>query len=126
MGERQEADGAATGGEGDEEKLAEINYELRIMNYQEKPDNGSMERLTVERFEAAVQDWMTKEQGFPEAVRHGFNSPSGQLYVARALAAFSQDPRPDAFAASLAVAFWIGWECREALMESEELERMAR
>ncbi len=88
----------------------------------EEVSANSIERLTDDMMQVAMMDVGQTDT----IVETGKRCIKALSTLSEAAAEnIIEDPSEDTLAAALIVAVVIGWKAREALMESEELERMA-
>lgn len=85
----------------------------------------SIQRLSEERLRTVAFDWSSRQIG--REVQRVFNSRTGQIIVRQAAEHLKIEPNQARdFAQVVAGAFELGWECREAMAQFDELERMMR
>lgn len=89
-----------------------------------EPGQNSLERLTEEmvqatvwQYDGAVADARIIAGACPEALRRATES---------AVSLLNATPDSETVMEIILTGFVVGWRAREALMESEELERLAR
>lgn len=87
-------------------------------------NDRSINRLTQVQFDMVVREWAGARGDI--AWTKLFESRRGQAFVMGCLKALNNNPTDTTLEEVIACAFNFGWLCREALMEAEELERMAR
>lgn len=93
---------------------------------QRPSEKASLDRLTPEQLSLVMAEWHRSESYFREALVRHFASPTMQDFVKSCSDIMNRaEGDGKVFRYVLAVSFQIGWLAREALMESEELERMA-